>query len=467
MNRESGSTNYDLGFSPALEEFMATGWAPRPALDETAEVTTYTQKRRAALSAAFPGELLVIPTGAPKVRSNDTAYDFRPGTDYVYFTGDADPYGVLVLLPSGAGHDPICFRHEIRSRDADPSFYRDRQGEFWEGRRRTLAEASATFGIECRPLGELDQLLAGTARRRQLTGIDPAVDRQTGIDDADSALAATCSELRLTKDEFEVAQLENAVAATAAGFRDIVARLPEALRDGERLVEGAFSLRARVLGNGNGYNPIAASGPHATVLHWTRNDGPVRAGDLLLVDAGVENRWYYTADVTRTIPVNGRFSPQQRQVYELVLAAQQAGLAAVRPGAQFRDYHFAAMEVLARGLADMGVLPKPAEADLGEDSRLYRRWTLHGAGHMLGIDVHDCAKARGEEYFGPLKPGYVLTVEPGLYFQPDDLTVPPELRGIGVRIEDDVLVTEEGARNLSADLPRRADDIEAWVAGRH
>lgn len=466
MNRESGSTNYDLGFSPALEEFMATGWAPRPALDETAEVVSYTQKRRAALSAAFPGELLVIPTGAPKVRANDTCYEFRPGTDYVYFTGDDDPHGVLVLVPSGTGHDAVCFRQEIRSRDEDPSFYRDRQGEFWEGRRRTLAEAAATYGIDCRPLGDLDSVLAGAPKRRLLTGIDPDVDRETGLDDPDGALATTCSELRLTKDEFEVAQLESAVAATAAGFRDIVARMHEAVFDGERFVEGVFNLRARVAGNGVGYNPIAASGPHATVLHWRRNDGPVRPGDLLLVDAGVENRWFYTADVTRTIPVNGKFSPEQRRVYELVLAAQEAGLAAVRPGAEFRDYHFAAMEVLARGLADMGVLPKPAEEDLGEDSRLYRRWTIHGAGHMLGLDVHDCAKARGEMYFGPLRPGYVLTVEPGLYFQPDDTTVPPELRGIGVRIEDDVLVTEEGARSLSGDLARTADDVEAWVAGK-
>jgi Xaa-Pro aminopeptidase len=460
------SSNYDLGFSPALEEFMVTGWAPRVPLDESSECVPYTAKRRAALSAAFPGEFLVIPTGPVKVRSNDTTYDFRPGTDYLYLTGDGDPRGVLVLVPTATGHDAVCYRHPIRGRDVDASFYQDRQGEFWEGRRRSLAEASGAFGIECRPREELERLLAGASGKvRVITGLDEQVESWTGGQDPDGALAAACAELRLVKDEFELVQLQDAVAATAAGFHEIVARLPQALREGERAVEGAFDARARVNGNGVGYHTIAASGANATVLHWTRNDGPVRAGDLLLVDAGVENRWCYTADVTRTIPVSGRFSPQQRRVYELVLAAQEAGLAAVRPGAAFRDYHFAAMEVLAAGLEELGVLPKPAADDLGEDSRLYRRWTLHGAGHMLGIDVHDCARARGEAYFGPLRPGYVLTVEPGLYFQPDDLTVPPDLRGIGVRIEDDVLVTEEGARNLSADLPRTVAEVEAWVGG--
>ncbi|MGH3507062.1 MAG: M24 family metallopeptidase, partial [Nocardioidaceae bacterium] len=207
-------------------------------------------------------------------------------------------------------------------------------------------------------------------------------------------------------------------------------------------------------------------GPHATTLHWIDNDGTVPPGQLLLLDMGVENRSLYTADITRTLPVSGRFTPAQRELYDLVLAAQQAGMRAVRPGAEYGDFHTAAMGVLAHGLEDMGLLPVSAEEAMEKDSRVYRRWTLHGTGHMLGMDVHDCSAARSETYHeGKLEPGMVLTVEPGLYFQSSDLLVPEELRGVGIRIEDDVLVTDDGCRNLSEGLPRAADDVEAWMAG--
>ncbi|HEY5031440.1 MAG TPA: M24 family metallopeptidase, partial [Actinomycetes bacterium] len=187
--------------------------------------------------------------------------------------------------------------------------------------------------------------------------------------------------------------------------------------------------------------------------------------ELLLLDAGVEVDSLHTADVTRTLPIGGRFSAVQRRVYDLVFAAQEAGIAAVRPGARFRDFHLAAMKVIAEGLESWGVLPVPAAEALHPDSGLYRRYTLCSSGHMLGLDVHDCAQARAETYLdGVLEVGQVLTVEPGLYLQPDDLTLPPELRGIGVRIEDDVVVTSDGCRVLSAGLPRQADDIEAWMA---
>ena len=226
-----------------------------------------------------------------------------------------------------------------------------------------------------------------------------------------------------------------------------------------------FGLRARVEGNDVGYGSICAAGAHACILHWTDNDGPVEDGQLVLLDMGVEGHELYTADITRTLPVSGTFSARQRQVYDLVLRAQEAGIAACRAGNDFLEPHRAAMQVLAHGLVELGVL-ESAEAALAEDAQLYRRYTLHGVSHMLGIDVHDCAHARSEVYRkGPLQPGYVLTVEPGLYFQPDDLTVPEDLRGIGVRIEDDILVTDGEPINLSAALPRDADAVEAWMAG--
>ena len=259
-----------------------------------------------------------------------------------------------------------------------------------------------------------------------------------------------------------------AIAATAEGFEEIVKALPDAVSRGrgERWVEGVFELIARHRGNGLGYDTIAAAGEHACTLHWIRNDGEVREGDLILVDAGVEVDSLYTADVTRTLPINGRFTDEQRQVYDAVLAAQEAGLAAAKPGNTFRDVHTAAIRVIAEKLAEWGLLPVDLEDALSEEGQQHRRWMVHGTSHHLGIDVHDCALARKEAYLdGILEPGMVLTVEPGLYLKPDDLAVPEELRGIGVRIEDDIVITESGCENLSAALPRTADDVEAWMAG--
>jgi Xaa-Pro aminopeptidase len=219
------------------------------------------------------------------------------------------------------------------------------------------------------------------------------------------------------------------------------------------------------MGNDLGYDSIVASGAHATTLHWTENSGPVTPGDLLLLDMGVEGSNLYTADVTRTLPVSGTFTAVQRDLYSLVLRAQEAGIRAVRPGAAFQAPHDAAMHVLAHGLEDLGLLPVSAEEALDPDSKVYTRWTLHSTSHMLGLDVHDCASAAPAAYKdGTLADGMVLTVEPGLYFQQDDLLVPEELRGIGIRIEDDLLVTADGHRNLSEALPREPDAVEDWMA---
>jgi Xaa-Pro aminopeptidase len=200
------------------------------------------------------------------------------------------------------------------------------------------------------------------------------------------------------------------------------------------------------------------------VLHWIDNTGPITPGELVLLDMGVEGRNLYTADVTRTLPVDGRFTDLQRELYDLVYAAQEAGNRAVKPGVPFTAPHQAAMTVLAHGLDDRGLLPVSVDEALSPDSKVYSRWTLHGTSHMLGMDVHDCGAASPEAYAqGTLAEGMVLTVEPGLYFQEDDLLVPEELRGIGIRIEDDIVVTADGCTNLSASLPREVDAIEEWM----
>ncbi len=454
-----GTASHDPDRPAALLEFMATGWAPREeTLPAEHPAAPYRSVRRAALAHRFQGERLVIPSGGYKTRSNDTEYRFRPGTDFTHLVGSSEPDAVLVVEDGRS----VLYQAPVMDRST-PAFFTDRvYGELWVGPRPSLDQAQALLGVETRPLEELDKL-SGPARvlRGQDARVEALFETQ---EEADGELREFLSELRLVKDAHEIAQLQLAVDATVKGFEDVVRQLDRAKDTSERWVEGVFGLRARVEGNDVGYGSICAAGAHACTLHWTDNDGPVRDGDLALLDMGVESHELYTADITRTLPISGTYSPRQRQVYDLVFAAQEAGIAACRAGADFLDPHRAAMQVLAHGLVELGVL-EDAEAALAEDQQLYRRYTLHGVSHMLGIDVHDCAHARSEVYRkGPLQAGYVLTVEPGLYFQPDDLTVAEDLRGIGVRIEDDIVVTDGDPINLSAALPREAGAVEAWMA---
>ena len=251
-----------------------------------------------------------------------------------------------------------------------------------------------------------------------------------------------------------------------SAFEAVVRELPNAVAQGRGSVgvEGVFGLHARHLGNAVGYDTISAGGDHANTLHWIRNDGDMVDGDLLLLDAGVEVNSLYTADVTRTMPVNGKFSAPQRRVYEAVLAAQTAGIEACRAGGLFADVHMAAITVLAEFFEELGILPVPAKESLATEGGFHRRWMVT-ARPTTCLDVHDCARATMENYWlGRLKAGMVITVEPGLYFKSTDLLVPEEYRGIGVRIEDDILITDGDPVNLSAALPRDPDDVEAWLA---
>lgn len=456
------------GVSDELAENMKSGWADTElhGLQPIAQAE-HTAARRAALSARFPGERLVIPAGNLKTRSNDTEYAFRASTEYAYLTGDQTQDGVLVLEPAGSGHEATLYLLP-RSNRENGEFWLDGQGELWVGRRNSLSEAEQLLNIPAKDVRELTAVLTeATGPVRNVRGHDASVeaaltDKVTA--ERDEELRVYLSEARLVKDAFEIAELQKACDATARGFEDVVKSLDKAEATSERFIEGTFFLRARIEGNDIGYASICAAGPHATTLHWVRNDGDVRAGELLLLDAGVETNDLYTADVTRTLPINGTFSPLQRKIYDAVYEAQEAGIAAVKPGATFRDFHDASQRVLAEKLVAWGLLGD-LDVDKVLELGLQRRWTLHGTGHMLGMDVHDCAVARTEAYVdGVLEPGVCLTVEPGLYFQADDLTVPEEYRGIGVRIEDDILVTEDGNRNLSDTLPRQADEVEAWMA---
>jgi Xaa-Pro aminopeptidase len=455
---------------PKLVAFMLQGWAASSgALPDPIDHAEVFRARRRALSARYPGETLVIPTGHQKVRSNDTHYRFRPNSDFYYLTGNVEPDGVLVLEPRAeGGHKDLLFV-EPNPGHSDATFFTDRQkGALWVGPRLGVPESRARFAVDaCLPLGELASYLGsvagGSKPFRALRGVSASVDRALAASDRDRELGTVLAEARLVKDALEVAELRAVVASTRRGFEDVIRRLRKARS--EREVEGVFGLRARVEGNDVGYGTIAAAGAHACVLHYRDNAGPIEPGELLLLDAGVEGNSLYTADITRTLPISGRFTKAQRAIYKLVYKAQKAALAEVKPGNDFMEPNKAAMRVLAEGLSRLGILRGTAAEALADEHQFYKRYSLHNVSHMLGLDVHDCAEARKEAYkHGKLAPGMVLTVEPGLYFQTDDLTVPEPYRGIGVRIEDDVLVTAGGHENLSADIPSQIDDVEEWMA---
>lgn len=447
------TTNRRAPFPAGFMRTISEGWAERPELlPPRREQADFAAARRAAVSAAFPGKRLVVPAGETAVRSNDTDYPFRAHSAFSHLTGwasDSEPGSMLVFEPGANGHDVTLYFRERADRHTS-EFYSDASiGEFWIGPRPARSGVAAELGLD-------------TAHINTFAATD--ADLVVG---ADAALTEFVSELRFVKDAYEIAQMQLAVDVTARGFDDIIAHLPTAIAHprGERIVEGVFHMRARADGNEVGYSTIAASGPHACYLHWTRNDGVVAPGDLILIDAGVEVDSLYTADITRTLPVNGTFSEIQRKIYDTVLEAADAAFAAAKPGVKFRAVHEAAMEVIAARTAEWGLLPVTAQEALDADQGgQHRRYMVHGTSHHLGIDVHDCAQARRDMYYdGVLQPGMVFTIEPGLYFQADDVTVPVEYRGIGVRIEDDILMTADGPVNLSAAIPRTADEVEAWV----
>ncbi len=493
--RQKQADNRGRSTTDELRAFIREDWAPRrPTAQGPSPAAGPAAHRRAVLSAAYPRQRLVVPAGGLKVRSNDTDYVFRPHTAFAYLTGlgaDREPDAVLVMEPvedadgAPAGHEAVLYFRPLADRDTDEFFSDARYGEFWVGARPTVEDVELELGLTARHVdglvdavakdaGEITVRVVRDADAELTARLDDARlengAEQDSLLEADDALAHDISHLRMRKDAYEVEQMRAAVDATHEGFEAMIAALAEAVENGrgERWLEGVFALRARHSGNGVGYDSICAAGDHANTLHWIKNTGEVREGELVLIDAGVEVDSLYTADITRTLPVDGTFTDAQREVYEAVLAAADAGMAAVRPGNRFSDIHDAAIRVVAEHLEKWGLLPEGVgvEETLDkEHGQYHRRWMVHGTSHHLGLDVHDCSLATRQEYMdAELKPGMVLTVEPGLYFKADDLKAPERFRGIGIRIEDDVLVTEDGHENLSAAMARTPDEVEAWMA---
>lgn len=448
----------------AFREYLAGGWGEVDrSVDLEPGAGAAAGRHRAILSERFRGRWLVVAAGRAVTRSNDTEFPFRPDSDFVWLTSCQAEGAVLIMRPTADGHDATLYLAEPVG-PGEEAFYADAlRGELWIGPAAGLAQWGDALAIDVRSLDRLDDDLAALPSDAALGGaVEPRVAGRLAVS---RELLVALSAAKLVKDEWEVEQVRSAVDATVAGFRAVAGELPAALDfGGERWLQATFERHARTFGNGVGYSTIIGSGPHAPTLHWTRCDGPVLPGHLILMDAGVEARTLYTADVTRTFPASGSFSPAQREVHDHVERAHRAAMAQVGPGKTFLDMRSTAYERIATSLHDLGILQVSVDEAMSPGGQQHRRYLPSGTGHHLGLDVHDCARIGDERYLDePLQPGAVLTVEPGLYFHANDLTVPPELRGIGVRIEDDLLVTATGHEVLSSALPITADGLEAWL----
>ena len=421
-------------------------------------------------------------TAPPKFRNHDSEHRFRPDSDFYWCTGFDEPHAALLLLPGRQAGESVLFL-----RDRSPA------EERWEGPRLGVARAPEVLRVdEARPIERLWEdlvpLLAGYERVLYRTGAAEERDRRllalcsrlgpgratADGDTADGEQRATTGprewidpahslhELRLFKGEGELDWMRRAAAISAEAHTLCMQMAREGSSEAELdgLLEYTFRRRGA---SGAAYTSIVAGGPRACVLHYTANRAPLAKGELVLIDAGAEFG-YYASDVSRTFPVGGRFSPPQRALYELVLGAQEAAIDAVRPGATVQSVHQTAATVLAQGLLDLGLLQGTLEAVL--EQKTYRQFFMHGTGHWLGLDVHDAGLyTEPDGSSRRLLPGMVTTVEPGLYVAPDDTSVAPHWRGIGIRIEDDVLVTDTGHEVLSGATPKRVADVEAASGG--
>ena len=424
--------------------------------------------RRRRLMESLSGGAIILAAGHDAARNNDVDHEYRQPSSFWYITGFDEPDAVAVLRPGS--HTP----YTLFVRPYDPNF------EIWVGYRAGVRGAVGPLGANAAyPLERLEtqlpKLLADSDTLHYALGSDDRLDGIiSGLVKQRRSLAQRGSKsirriedptphidlMRQIKADHEIALLQRAIDITAHGFDAAMRTAAPGVYEYE--VQAALERPFRRLGSPrNGYPSIVAGGANACTLHYIRNRDPLGPDDLLLIDAGAEYG-YYTADVTRTWPVSGKFTGPQRAIYDLVLEAQRQGIAAVKPGAGFDEVHKRTTRVLVQGLIDLGVMTGAVD-DIMEGAG-YRDYYMHATSHWLGLDVHDCGPYRDDKGQTRLRPGMVLTVEPGLYFGPQAKKTPDCYRGIGIRIEDDVLVTDAGCRVLSAGIPKDPAELEAIVA---
>jgi len=429
-------------------------------------VKSYARRRQALFERLPTGAALLLPTATEKLRSGDSHYPFRPDSDFYYITGFSEPHAVALLKK---GEDTESFTLFVLAKDPEK--------EVWTGIRQGVEGAVNNFGADsARPIGELEsgltELLADVSALYFCFGRHPEFEsRLSGVlsglrlgrkahlgPEAMVDSGPLLAELRLHKSADELALMREGARITEEAHRLAMTRVRPGMYEYE--IEALLHYTFRRHGAwGWAYPSIVGGGANACILHYVSNDSPFNDGDLMLIDAGAEVDGYAT-DVTRTSPVSGRFSPAQRDLYEVVLSAQQEAIAAVQPGATIDGIHEITVRALCRGMLSVGLLQ--GELDAVIENKDYRRYYMHRTSHWLGLDVHDVGRYQLTE--GPARPleaGMVITIEPGLYVPPDDEQAAEQFRGIGIRIEDDILVTEDGHENLTEAIPKTVADIEA------
>lgn len=430
------------------------------------DASIFAARRQRYMDQLGPNAVAVIHSQPETLRNGDVHNPFRQTSDIHYLTGFIEPETTLVLRPGAETDRFVMF---VRPRD--------KERETWDGRRAGLEGAMQRYGADASYAADevetkLWELIANAEELHYSLGVDSAFDEVVT-----AALARlrrsekrgrrapravvdphrVLHELRLHKTSEEVEILRKAAAITAEAHLAAMKKAAPGVHEYELEALVNYTFRARG-GGGPGYGTIVGSGANATILHYVENDQPMAAGDLVLIDAGCEYS-FYTADVTRTFPCDGTFTAPQRAIYQAVLRAQKAAVAMTKPGITLDALHDECIRIMTEALVDLGILEGPVSERI--EAGDFKRFYMHGTSHWLGMDVHDVGPYALDGASRPLEPGMVITIEPGLYFAIDDDTVPAPYRGIGIRIEDDVLVTEAGHENLTAAIPKEIDDVEA------
>ena len=433
--------------------------------------TEFKRRRRQLMQMMGPGSVAILPAAPEVVRNRDVHYPYRPDSDFYYLTGFSEPDAIAVLIPGRKQAEYVLFCRE-----------RDEKRERWDGPRAGQEKAVQEFGADDSfPIADCEEILPGLleecTRVFYAMGSNPDLDKRlaewvnqirgksrTGVHGPVEFIALDhyLHEMRLYKSTAEVQRMRHAAKITAAAH----VRLMQTCRPGlpEYELEAEFIHECATRGaRFQAYPPIVGGGGNACVLHYVDNRDELADGDLVLVDAGCEYG-YYASDITRTFPVNGRFNPAQRALYELVLAAQEAAIAKVKPGNHWNDPHDAAVRVITKGLVDLGLLKGTVPRLVKEQA--YNRFYMHRTGHWLGMDVHDVGDYKVDGAWRELEPGMTLTVEPGIYIPAGMRGVPKKFWNTGIRIEDDVLVTTDGHEVLTRDAPKAVAEIEALMERR-
>jgi Xaa-Pro aminopeptidase len=428
----------------------------------------YARRRKQLMRMAGDDAILILPAAPERIRSKDTTYPYRQDSDFWYLSGFPEPEAVLVLVPGRKHGESLLF---CRERDADK--------EAWDGPRAGQEGAVSAHGMDdAYPIADLDEILPGLLEGRGRVyyhfGRDKDFDlsligwvnrvrarMRQGAEPPHEflELGHLLHELRLFKSPAEVKLMQR--AADIACKAQLAAMRATRAGAREYEVEAALQFVYRSHDSMPAYEPIVGAGANGCVLHYRANNALMNAGELLLCDAGAEFAGY-ASDITRTWPVSGRYSKEQRALYQCVLDAQAAAMAVARPGKTWIDGHEAAVSVLTEGLLSLGLLKGTLKANLA--SGAYKRFYMHKTGHWIGLDVHDVGEYKVAGDYRELEPGMAFTIEPGLYIAPGSKGVPVKFQGIGIRIEDDVLITKDGHRNLTAGVPKEIDEVEAVLA---